>query len=478
MSSDDLWTEKKQTDKNTYIFIAASLFFLFLLFFFHYLHIPWQANAALSILFYSLILWALEPVPFGMTSLITLLLLLLLQAASMDTVFSGFASPAVFLIIAGIMIAKGVNETRLLDRITYFLLSKSGGSPGLLFVIIFLLIQVQALFIPAASVRITLILPIVLMVISYVNTSRQSNFNRLMLVGTAYAGNISGMGVLTAGVANILTVEMLAVYHGSTLNYFQWLVYAFPLWTGASVFVILFLLWFYPPEKMDLSGLQKDMKKKRLEMGKLDAAEVKCICILLLAVALWMTEPFHGLHPVFPALAAAVLMGLPGSGFTSWQRLVQIDFDLIILIGATLSLGFALIESGAVEIVTEIVTTDWVVQLASSTWVMVLMVIVLTQFYHLIVTNINTAVVTMVPFLISFSHQLGHDPIMIVFISSVSTLFGFVLVVQTIPNVLVYNTGLIRAREFIAPGIGASIITMVLTGLVAFTYWRGVQFWP
>lgn len=465
------------TKKNV-IFISASVLFLFSLFMVHMGDINWASGVALCILIYSLVLWIFEPIPFGMTSVLSILLLIVCQVVSLDLVLSGFSSPAVFLIIGGVMIAQGVKNTNLMERLTFFTIAKLGSSPKLLFFSLFLLMQLQALFIPAAGVRATLMLPLVLMIINYIGADKSSNFSKLYLLGTAYATNVSGMGVLTAGLANILTVEILYIYYGQSISYFQWILYALPLWLILSIAIPILLLKLFPLENLNYTKLKKEMRKKYKQLGPLDKSERKCILILTIAVFLWMTEPFHGLHPVVPALIGAILMATPVIGFIKWELLVQINFDLVLLVGATLSLGFALIETSAIDLVTSLFLNDWFLNLANEAWVIILLVILLTQFYHLIVTNINTAVITFLPFLIALSGQLGFDPIMISFVCSVTTLFGFILVIQTIPNILVYETGLVDAKDFIHPGILATLISILSTLFVAYTYWRYLDFWP
>lgn len=464
--------------KQNIIFFSAVLIFICLLYVVYTGDIAWESGAALSILLFSLILWTLEPIPFGMTSILTVVLLIILQVVSLEIVLSGFSSPAVFLVIGGIMMAQGVNNTKLMERLTFYLVSTLGSSPRALFFGLFLLMQVQALFIPAAAVRATLMIPLVLMIIQFVKASESSNFNKLFLVGTAYASNISGMGVLTAGLANILTVEILYLSYGQSISYFQWFLYALPLWGLLSIIIPLLLLKLFPPEQYDYAALKKEMRQKYLALGSLDTAEKKCITILVLAVVLWMSEPLHGLHPVVPALIAVILMTTPLIGFVDWKKIVQINFDLVLLVGATLSLGLALIETNAIELVTDYLMNDWFLVLAAESWIMILLVILLTQLYHLIVTNINTAVITFIPFLIALSLQLGHDPIMIAFVCSVTTLFGFILVVQTLPNILVYGTGLVQPRDFLVPGLLATVISILVTLLVAYTYWHSIDFWP
>src|SRR5690625_4581218 len=306
--------------------------------------ISWSAKATMSTMVYGILLWAFESLPLGMTSVYMMVLLLFLNAVSIDVVLSGFASPAVFLIVAGMMIAKGVNETPLMNRITYTLLAKTGSSAKGIFNGLFLLMQIQAFFIPATAVRSSLMVPVVLSVLKSVGAKKGSNFSKLMLVGTAYAGNISGTAVLTAAIGNILTIEILQLYVGRSLSYLDWFLYAFPVWL-LLIIVIPYIVWkCFPPENFPFHVLHKQMKRKKESMGRLSNTELKCIIILSVTVLLWMTQPIHGYHPTVPALLAVVLMAMPRFGFVKWTKIANVNFDLVLLVGATLSLGFALIE--------------------------------------------------------------------------------------------------------------------------------------
>ena len=55
----------------------------------------------------------------------------------------------------------------------------------------------------------------------------------------------------------------------------------------------------------------------------------------------------HGMHPSIPALMGAVLMTLPGIGFASWESVVKINYNTVLLLSVTLSMGYTLIDSGA-----------------------------------------------------------------------------------------------------------------------------------
>lgn len=463
--------------KRIIILSIASLIFILLLSFIPD-SVDWSARVAISVMVYGLLLWALEPIPLGLTSILTLVLILFLNAASVETALSGFSSPAVFLIVAGMMIAKAVNATPLMERITFAILAKWGRSPKGIFMGMFLLMQIQAFFIPATAVRAQLVTPVVLSILKTVGAKKGSNFSKLMLIGTAYAGNISGTAILTAAIGNILTVEILQLYIGTTLSYFDWFLYAIPIWI-LLILTIPIIVWkCYPPENFSFEALQKEMIEKQEALGGLSKVEKKTILILIITVILWMMQPLHGYHPTVPALLAVVLFAFPGIGVVKWKKVVDVNFDMVLLIGATLSLGFILIDTGAIDLLADLFTSNLVMQAFNNPWIAIILVVIVSQIYHLGVTNVSTAVVTLLPVLIGLSLEVGIDPVVIAFASSVTLLFGYVLVVETMPNVVVHGTGMIEQRDFYIPGIIATIVTTIITLVVAFTWWPLVGFWP
>ncbi|WP_085993089.1 SLC13 family permease [Oceanobacillus senegalensis] len=464
-------------NKKIVSFVISAMIFLGLLIFLPE-SVAWSPRVAISVMAFGVLLWALEPIPLGMTSVLALILLFLFNAVSAETVLSGFSSPAVFLIIAGMMIAQGVNQTALMDRITYAFLAKCGSSAKNIFMGFFLLMQIQAFFIPATAVRVQLMVPVVVSVINAVGAKQGSNFSKLMLVGTAFAGNISGTAILTAAVGNILAIEILTIYTGGSLSYFDWLLYALPIWLLLILCIPLMLWRQFRPEDYSFQELKRDMSVKRNELGSISKKEKKCLAILSFTVLLWMTQSIHGYHPTVPALIAVILMSLPGFGFVNWKKMVQVNFDMVLLIGATLSLGFCLIETGAIDILANLFTAGVVLEAIGNPWIGIILVVIISQIFHLGVTNVSTAVVTLLPVLIGLSIEAGIDPVVMSFAASVTLLFGFILVVETMPNVVVHGTGLIEQRDFYASGIIGTVISIIITIVVAFTWWRWLGFWP
>lgn len=434
--------------------------------------VAWQAKGSIAVMVAGLYLWAFEPIPIGFASMLLLILLMLVGAISPKEAFQGFGSPAIFLVMAGMMIAKGVNQTTLGTRLSYWILSKTGGTVKGTLAGLFSIMTIQAFFIPATAVRTTLVLPMALNVVEWLKAGPESKTRKLILMGVAIGGNISGTAVMTAAIGNIITVELIRLYLHVEISYLQWMLYTLPLWLLLIPAMWWLLLRIYPPEQNEFPQLKTEMKQRLQQMGAMNAADKRTIGILVITVALWMTEPLHGLNPVIPALVGVALMALPLTGIAPWQKLVEINVDTILVLGATLSLGQALNQTGAVDYLGSILSQDWIVSLLSDPIGSVIFIVLATQLYHLGLSNVSTAVVTLIPLLIHLSGVAGVDPVWISFLAGLTCLHGYLLVVETMPNLLVYSTGMVTQRDFLYSGWWATFVTSGLTIFIALTWWK------
>lgn len=440
---------------------------------FHY-----SARLMMAIVAGAIVLWALEPIPLGLTSIIILVLMFVFHVVSIDIIYSGFASPAVFLIIAGMMLARAVNETPLAKRVTYLILAKWGGNEKGLLASILVIPQIQAFFIPAAAVRTSLLLPIAVNVLDMVDASKESNLRKMILLAVAFGCTISGTAVLTAAIGNILTVELLDEYLGVKITYFQWFLYAFPIWVLLVPLLWMLLLKLFPIKnsEVNFTNAKVEITARVKDFGKMSAKEIRCLLILIFTVGMWMLEPVHELHPSIPALIGVALMTSPGVGCASWGNVVKINFDTVLMLGTTLSLGYALNESGTTRLLGETLSANWIIRLLEQPILAVIFILIITHLFHLAMSNVATAVVALIPIYIGLSIETGADAILICFTASLACLHGYILVVESMPNVLVHSTGQINQQAFLKPGIYMTGIMTAVTVLVAVTWWQWIGF--
>lgn len=451
-------------------FVFGALFFLLPE------EVGYAARMTLAVTGLAIVLWIAETFPIGQTSFFILLLISITGVVPLDTALSGFASGAIFLIIAGMMMAKAVNETLLIQRLTYYVLMKVGSSTSRILGGILMISQIQALFIPATAVRTSLLLPAIIHVMKTFDYQAHPNIRRQFMLGVAFGGNISGTAILPAAIGNVLAVEILNMYLHTNISYMQWFLLAFPIWFLLIPAVWYILLRSYPAEVKEIAGIQEEMERRYRELGPLTAPEKRCLLILGGTVALWMTESLHHMVPAIPAILAVVVLSMPRIGVTKWEHTTKISLDTVFILGITLSLGKVLNETGAIDYISSLLEHGWLTNGLHTPLLGVLFVVLLTQIYHLGVSNVSTAIVTLLPILIGIASKAGADPVVIAFTAALTCLFGFILVVETMPNVLVQASGYIRQREFFLPGLWATLASIVITLLTAATWWRWMGF--
>lgn len=466
-------TSSNNTIKKLMVLGAAMVIFL-ALFLFLPEAFPYAARVMTAIVSFGIILWAFEPIPLGLTAFILLLLMLLFNVADHDIVFSGFASPAIFLIVAGMMLAEAVNATSLIKRLTYMILMRFGRtSKGLLGSIIAIL-QIQSIFIPATAVRTTLMIPVASMIIKTVGAKHGSPFQKMLMLGVAFGATMSGTAVMTAAIGNILTVDILNRFADVNITYFEWFLYTFPIWLliTPAIWILLIKMFPLPSEHQTFPTIQREMKQMLNRLGPMDQREKRCIIILIFIVGLWLAEPLHGLHPSIPAMIGVVLLTFPSIGCSKWEDVVKINYNTILLLSITLSIGYAFVDTGAPQIISQYLSVDWVLKAVQIPVLAMTLMIILTQVFHKFIANVSTAVVTLVPIVLSIAANAGVDPLIMVLSTSLTCLYGFVLVVETMPNLIVHSSGMIEQRDFLKPGLYATILTTILTIIIASVWWK------
>lgn len=466
-------TSNKMQTKQIIKLLLASFVFISL-FFFLPEAFSYEARVMTAIVCFGVLLWALEPIPIGLTALLIFVLMILFHGRNTSVVFSGFASPAIHLIVGGMMLAAAVNETPLIRRMTYKILKKWGHSSKGLVGSLLIIIQIQALFIPATAVRTSLMLPVTKMITKSVNARPGSNLEKLLLLTVAFGGNISGTAIMTAAIGNILTVELLYKYASIKITYFEWFLYTFPLWLLFIPSLWYLLLKLFPLQKEERSfpKLKEEMEGKEEGLGSVNRNEIRCVLILCFTVLLWLTEPIHHLHPSGPALIGVVLMALPGIGCAKWENVVNINYNTVLLLGVTLSMGYAFVDSGAASLISNYLSVDWLLRLLTNPVYGIIFIIIFTQLFHKLISNVSTAVVTLLPIVISLASDAQVDAGTFGLAAGITSLYGFILVVETMPNLLIHSTGMIKQSDFLRAGFYTTLLSIGLTIIVALTWWR------
>ena len=233
-----------------------------------------------------------------------------------------------------------------------------------------------------------------------------------------------------------------------------------------------------PPEIKSLPGGKSRLLEERGKLGELSRGEKLTITAFLLAVFLWITNPFWG--SLLPSTLAArvswideysigLLVGalcflLPvkfkhGEFLLDWQDTKFVDWGTLLLFGGGIALSDAMFKTG---LATWIATSFVSVLGTPSTLVMMIAIVFLVDFLTEITSN--TAVTGMiVPIVISIAITTGENPITLSIATAVAASMAFMLPVATPPNALVYGTGYIKLKDMIRNGFMLDIFGWILT---------------
>ncbi len=443
----------------------------------YYLAVPAmgrEMGSALAVLVAGVLLWVLEPLPLSLTCFVIIFALMVTGAAPSEVVLSGFSSGSTFLILAGLIMANGISSTTLGERLAYRAIIRFGATPKGSLIALLLTLQLLALFVPATAVKATLLLPITYTLgKKFAASGCGPQVYKMLLLGLAYGTHVTALAVLPGALGNVITADLISAHLAYEISYTRWLAYFAPV-SLALIPCSWFILTRVFPEHDSGNANERlvYLKHQLQEFGPLRAEEKRLIAILVLTVILWMTDFLHGWPTFVPAVLAVILMALPGIGIISWNKLLEINWGNVLMVGTNLSLGMVIISTGAAGYLATILFPENILG-AVFTFSLTGFILMagLVHFYHLFIGNVATLIIIMAPMVISLGAALNLDPRYFVLITGASSLLGFMLVIQTMPGVIVYSTGKLTALDFLKAGLPLTLASIAILALAARFWW-------
>ena len=428
-----------------------------------------QAKGALAVFLLAGIWWVFEVVPIGVTSLTIGVLQVLFMVRPANKAFKDFMDPSVLFIFASLVIGMVFTKTGLTKRLAYKMLSIVGEKTSMIylgcFVVTAALTQIMAHTAVAATMY-PLLLTIYHM---YADDDTPTRFGKGLFIGMAYVAGAGSIITLLGAARGAVALGFYQDIVGREISFFELSFYMFPIgW--AMVFVLWgFFMIFFKPEKKTIPGLKEKAKRLSSEMGSLTKNEILAAVIIFSCIAVMSLRSFIPmLKPVDKTaiiLVSTILFFV--LGILDLKDLESIPWNIILLFGGAMSIGFCLWETGAAEWL----AINWLTMFQHSHWFVFVMSI---AFFVMMMTNfiMNVAAIAIsLPVALVIAPYLGVSPEVIVFASLVVAGMPFLLLVGAAPNAIAYDSKQFTTGEFFKYGIPASIILMLLVGLAVAVIW-------
>lgn len=313
---------------------------------------PWGLGAAqaqlLAITLVTLSLWATALVPGYLASLIFFAYVLIAGLAPAAQVFAGFGSAAVWLIVSGFVIGAAIGLSGLGARLAALIGPVLAGSYPRLIGGLMLTAMVLGFLMPSSVGRAAVLVPIGMALADRMGFGPGSNGRIGIAVVLAIGCNMPSFAILPSNIPNMVLAGAAETIWQTGFGYMAYLVLHYPVLglLKAALTVALVLVLF--PARIGAAAPAADdtTPVAPVPQGQ-GAAQLRVGLVLLVTLALWMTDSLHGVNAAWIGLAAAVALMLPGFGVVTPPAFkAATDFGMLLFVAGALALGALVDASG------------------------------------------------------------------------------------------------------------------------------------
>ncbi len=417
--------------------------------------------------------WMTEAIPIFVTALLPAIVLPLTGADFFDTT-AVYAHPLIFLALGGFVLALALERWDLHRRFAAFVLRIVGNGPRRLVGGFMIVSAALSMWISntAASV---IMLPIALSIIAADDQTADyhQRFRICLLLGTAYACSIGGMGTLIGTGTNVFLASFVESELQRDISFAGWMRLGVPL-----VLVFLPLAWLLLTRVIFRLPAEAGNDPRVLlpEQGPWSTGEKRTFAVFCLAVVGWVGSPLLVKLPLFANLSdpgVAMLCMLlvflipdgrgEGSALMDWDTAVKLPWGVLLLLGGGLALAGAIDDNG---IGAALALHSAKLQGVPPVLVVVFAVVLMTFLTELTTNLASTA--TLVPVFAAMAGGMGIDPLAIIIPTALAASCAFMLPAATPPNSIVFGSGMLRIPDMVRAGIWINTLGIVVISLLAY----------
>ncbi|SHO54572.1 SLC13 family permease [Vibrio quintilis] len=444
-------------NRNSIIVLSDIILFFVL---YKTLPFPPQVVLGISLLVFIAVLWLTEALHVTVTAILVPVLAVLFGIFDTTAALSNFSNPIIYLFLGGFALAAAMHHQGLDKVIADKVLVLARGKMVVAVFMLFVVTAVISMWISNTATT-AMMIPLVLGVLSKVDSGQRESTYVFVLLGIAYSASIGGIATVIGSPPNAIAAAELK------LSFTEWMYYGIP---SACILLPIAILILYLVFKPDLSG----RFELNYEPVDWDKGKVVTLGIFSLTVFLWIfSKPINGLIGGFKSfdtiIALGVIVLVNFARVVHWKDIEKTaDWGVLLLFGGGISLSNILKQTGTSVFIAHQLS-DLITQFGVFFIIMIIacFVVFLTEFAS------NTAsAALLIPVFVSVAEALNMPPVILVVLIAVASSCAFMLPVATPPNAIVFSTGYIRQTQMMKVGIILNVICVMLLTLVALFIWQ------
>lgn len=417
-----------------------------------------KINSAFAILVVAASLWISEAIPLSMTALLIPVMAVLLNIATPAAAFGEFSNPVIYLFMGGFVLAGALSAHSLDILLAHKLMLLAKGNFYKSAILLMLATSLTACWVSNTSTA-AMMIPLALGMLAITDSKKSTSEAKFLLLGIAYAANIGGIVTMIASPPNAIGAAVLG------LSFSEWLTYGVPIFLiSFPIMVIVLTLYFKPNRTILIPTVPLPGRKSK--------DRTALIVIFAITVLLWVFEGFLarrlGVPSGFSSLVAILsILMLFVFKVMSWEQiLASVRWDILLLFGGGLTLGFLVESTGLGSVlIGGVMSLSEQMPLILFLWLIVIGSIIMTEFMS------NTASAALIlPLLYTLAVESQINPMILVLPATIAASYGFMMPVGTPPNAMVFSTGFVPQKDMMKAGLGLNIIFSIVLTLF-FYFW-------
>lgn len=423
---------------------------------------------ALAITAFMIIAWITEILDHAVTGLIGCYLFWALGVVKFSTAFSGFANDTAWFLFGAILFGMMATKSGLARRLAYLVMWRVGSSYSRILLGLILSDFLLTFLVPSGMARIVVMAAVALGLMEAFGLGRGSNVGRGMFMILTYTANIFDKMII-AGAASILARGLIERVGHVEVLWSHWFLAYLP----CSLITILvswrLALWLYPPEKAELPGGAAFLERELENMGHWTLLEKKSALLMLVAIALWMTDFIHHLSPAVIGLGIGLFALLPRVGVLDIEDLKRLNYLPVFFVASAVSMGEVLVSSKALDVLTGIMFA-WMAPLLSNVYSSTLVLYWTAFIYHIFLASETSMLGTSIPVLMNFAASHGLNPLATGMVWTFAS-GGKIFVYQSAVMIVGYSYGYFDSRDMLRVGAWLTLVEAVILLILVPFYW-------
>ncbi len=432
--------------------------------------LPLDATAkhALAVASFMIIAWITETLPHALTGLVGCYLFWVLGVVKFGTAFGGFADQTPWFLFGAGLFGMMATKSGLARRLAYIVMQGVGAGYSRLLLGLILSSFLLTFLVPSGIACVVIMASVALGLMEVFGLGRGSNVGRGIFITLTYtAGSFDKMVI--AGPASILGRGLIEKATNTHVYWSLWLLAFLPCALVTIFFTWRLVVWLYPPEKAALESGRAFLENELRKMGPWTRLEKKSLFLMLVAIALWMTDLIHHISPAVIGIGIGLFAAVPRLGVLNQEDLKRLNYLPMFFVAAAISMGDVLVQTRALDAMTAILF-GWMRPLITNAYSFAVIPYWTAFVYHIFLGNEIAMLGTSVPALMSFAGSNGLPALPLGLIWAFAA-GGKIFVYQSGVMVTGYSYGYFDGRDMFRVGLCLTILESLLLLLIVPFYW-------